>query len=470
MDTETRPPSKKGNRVWWASGLGIGVLGGCLILIIALAVGGYYVLQSRQPVAPQPVVAYVLDTSARMQLPAQSGNGTRLAVAEAVLAEAIRPAESSLTSGLRVFGGSAESNNCKDTNIAVPFAPANQTQIINKLSVLSPGVNTQAALSQAMIAAIHDLAKYKGPHWLVVVTGGIDSCEAEANQLIAQAAKEAGIEMESYVIGYALSADDTQAIKSYVQEIPDGNFVAAPDEATLRTVLGAIQNLINNPSDLMRTAIAQAALPTATPKPLPTVTPPPPTETALPTATPYPAQTACDHPYWPLREGANWKYKDYTQTVVSVTGDTTEAQVVLQTVHPTYTNLWNFKCDASGFTIGDYTITFKKNNLAVPGVLVSDSGVWFPAADKLVEGYAWTDKRAYHHITPKTVANYFIAEDCKVDGVRPVTVGGQTYNESLQVQCNIEDTSTGQDVKSQVQQNYVYGIGQVNDLESYSVP
>jgi hypothetical protein len=436
-----------------------------------MVVGGIYLMRNRQPAGPQPVVAYVLDTSARMQLPAQGSSGaTRLSVAESVLAEALRPSEASLTSGLRVFGAGSNTDSCKDTSVVVPFAPANQTQIVTKLSQLAPGTKPDAALSQAMIAAIHDLAQYRGPHWLVVVTGGVDSCEAGANQAIADAAKQSGIELESYVIGYQLDDTEALAVKGYVGSLPNSSYLPAPDAPSLRAIMGAIQDFINAPSDLMRTAIAQAALPTATKPAPPTPTLAPPTVTALPSPTPYPAQTACDNPYWPLRTGAEWKYKDYTQSVVSVSGDTTQAQVVIKSVHATYTNLWNFACDAKGFTIGDYSITFKKNNLKVPGTLVTDSGLWFPAADQLVAGFNWTDKRAYHHTTPKTVANYFIAEDCSVDGLKPITVTAGTFAQSLQIDCSIEDTSTGQDVKSKVQENYVYGIGQVNDLESYSVP
>jgi len=72
-------------------------------------------------------------------------------------------------------------------------------------------------------------------------------------------------------------------------------------------------------------------------------------------------------------------------------------------------------------------------------------------------------------VTPKTVANYFIAEACAVKGDEPITVEAGTFN-SLRIDCDIEDTSTGQDVKSQVQDNYVFGIGQVNGLISYNIP
>ena len=77
---------------------------------------------------------------------------------------------------------------CQDTDLLVPLAPANQGLISDQLAALTAGAGADAALAEAMVAAIRDLAATAGPHSLVVVTGGADSCNPEAGQLIAREA------------------------------------------------------------------------------------------------------------------------------------------------------------------------------------------------------------------------------------------------------------------------------------------
>src|SRR5205085_3646978 len=108
----------------------------------------------------------------------------RLSVAQAVLAEIVRPAAPSLTAGLRVFGGGSQPEACQDTQLVVPLARASQAQIANQLGTVKAGPAAGSAIAEAMVAAIRDLSATTSPHTLVVVTGGADSCSAEASQMI----------------------------------------------------------------------------------------------------------------------------------------------------------------------------------------------------------------------------------------------------------------------------------------------
>ena len=130
----SEPPQgqKPRRRIWpWLLGCAGLVVIGCF----AAGVGGYFFfndwlqenLPGLVPTAEEPAVAYILDTSSRMGLPSEQG--TRLSVAQAILAEIVRPADSGLTSGLRVFGGGALPQACEDTELVVTFAPANQSAI-----------------------------------------------------------------------------------------------------------------------------------------------------------------------------------------------------------------------------------------------------------------------------------------------------------------------------------------------------
>ncbi len=99
-------PQTRSNRPL-AFGLGAAGLAGIVCLCLgALIVGGIIFFQLRQPPPEEPAVAYILDASARMSLSADQDH-TRLAVAQAVLAEVIRPADQSKVSGLALHPAAA---------------------------------------------------------------------------------------------------------------------------------------------------------------------------------------------------------------------------------------------------------------------------------------------------------------------------------------------------------------------------
>src|SRR4051812_38804088 len=98
------PPARRSPLVYVAIGCGV------LLLCVACAglAGGAYYYFSGRPGAQQPAVEYILDTSPRMAQPAENDAGTRLEVAQGVLAEIVRPADAKVTAGLRVFGTGAQ--------------------------------------------------------------------------------------------------------------------------------------------------------------------------------------------------------------------------------------------------------------------------------------------------------------------------------------------------------------------------
>jgi Ca-activated chloride channel homolog len=193
-----------------AVGVGCGVLAVCVLAAGALGVGAWYFTRPRAAV-PEPAVEYLLDASPRMALATE--DGTRLSIAQAVLAEIVRPADPAVTAGLRVFGSGALPDACQDTRLLVPLAPASQALISTELSAIQAGQAADAAMAQAMVAAIADLSGAGGPHTLVVVTGGQDSCRPEAGQLIAEEASRAGIALELFVVGYQVTPDEADAIR-----------------------------------------------------------------------------------------------------------------------------------------------------------------------------------------------------------------------------------------------------------------
>jgi hypothetical protein len=356
--SNAKAPPQKRSWIWWA-------VGGCALLAVlacgvAAAAGGFFYLQRNRTDADQPTVEYILDSSPRMAL-ANEG-GSRIEVARGVMAEIVRPANPDLTSGLRVFGNGALPQPCQDTELIVPFAQSNQDQIADELGGVSVGANSDSALSEAMIAAIKDLAATGGPHSLVVVTGGPDACNPQAGELIAQEADRAGIDLKTYVVGFQVSADDAEALKTQVGAIPGSSYQAAEDETSLRAALAAIQAQVDATAGSSQSQGASTA-------------------------------TACDHPYFPLRPGATWTYSgpvEFTWHVDSVSGNqqSATATVTMDFSDGSFTTEW--QCSPNGILYSEMSGLM---SAGLPGSIdlsmVSTSGVTLPSASILTSGGSW---------------------------------------------------------------------------------
>ena len=330
--------------------------------VAAGGVGAFLYFRDRLGPAEEPAVAYILDTSPRMSL--ASEEGTRLSVAQAILAEIVRPADPTYTTGLRVFGSGARPQPCEDTDLVVPFSLANQPAIADRLLGLQVGAAAESALAEAMLAAIRDLDTARGPHYIVVVTGGADSCNPQAGELIASEAERAGISLETYVVGFQVTAQDAAALKTMAEAATGATYYDAPNAAALRSVLGTIQRRIEQPA---------AA------------------------AGDYAAQTACDHPYFPLRQGATWSFNSegttYSWTVSAVSGDLDNATATIVMAFEGGGTSFDWSCTSEG--VFSYDVgTFTADTLGTIGSysLTSTSGARFPAAAELEAGASWTSE------------------------------------------------------------------------------
>lgn len=143
-------------------------------------------------------------------------------------------------------------------------------------------------------------------------------------------------------------------------------------------------------------------LPTATQGPTATQAP---TNTPAPTADPL--HTACDHPYNPMRLGAVWLYKyttgPYTATVTAVTGDSTKAQATL-TEQFSNGDVWQFQyvCDPDGFSIGSSSAKYANGTVGNSDIVTS-TGHYLLAADKLTAGAKWSYSQTVDGFTPNKV-------------------------------------------------------------------
>jgi hypothetical protein len=441
------------------------VVAGCALIIVcllcALAVGGAYFFTTQRTVATSagvPSVEYILDATARMALPAAGENDTRLNVARGVLADIVRPSDPALTAGLRVFGTGAQSVACKDTSLVVPLASANQTQISTHLLSLTSGSSATAARSEAMISAIRDLAALKGKHTLVVVTGGADSCNPQAGELIVSEAKRANIDLQTFVVGYQVPAGDGTAIQGLVDS-SGGTYVSADTKEKLTDVLTTIQQYAQDPkatsvSPVVATAVAavgtQNVVVGGTPVPVGTPVPgsTAPGSSSTPAATAVAAgtstggggrgsggtgQTACDHPDWPMRPGATWTFSsdsgDQVWTILDVTGDKSNATATMQFKAGDVTGTYHWSCSAAGIDSYDFgSVSTGGNASTVTYQVVNHAGTFLPSADKLVKGAQWDSSYTMKGTVGSVTITDDVAEHFTLVGAETVTVLGKTLD------------------------------------------
>jgi len=459
----TPPPPANRRRLIVVVGLVVVGIGLC----VAAAVAAYFIVRGFLGQGAQPTIEYILDASPRMSSKSSSGD-TRIGIARGVLGEIVRTADPRLTAGLRVFGTGAESEGCQDTNLVVPLAVSNQVRIAEGLGGIAPAPESDSPLAEAMIAAIRDVAETKGPHSIIVVTGGADSCNPESGELIRREAERAGVDLKMFVVGLDVSPEEAEAIRAIVALIPGAIYKDAADATSLRSALTAIQAEVN------RQAEEDSAEP-------------PPAEQS---------ETACDHPYFPLRSGSSWTYATTEGAVTWSTGsvggtaDSAEATMTISIPELTMTANWN--CTSEGIVSYDFgTISIAEMGEIVSMDVTDTSGVFLPAASLLAPGYSWSNSYS--------LAMSIMAEGTPLDttmsaaeawtavGTETVTVPAGTF-EALRIE-GTENISMsgfmgmgGVDIAIRSTYWYTKGVGivrytsvsegssSVGELTSYTVP
>ena len=437
-------------------------------LCIAAAVAAFYFFRGRLGRGAQPTIEYILDASPRMSdtcppaaTPGSASHAASWPRSSGRLIRASRPGcASSARAPCQEF--------CQDTDLVVPLALSNQVSIEKGLGGVASGPKSDSPLAQAMIAAIRDVAATRGPHSIVVVTGGADSCNPESGELIRQEAERAGVELKVFVVGFDLTPTDAEAVRAMVAMIPGATYQDAPEPTALRRALTEIQTDVN----------LQAA-DDSTGSPTPAVG----------------GTTACDHPYLPLRSGSSWSYAtpDGTMTwgVSGASGSDASAEATMEIAMPEVSMTVHWSCSSAGIVSYDF------GNLTAAGLgnivnmdVVDSSGAFLPAADLLAPGYSWpSNYTVVMHVSQEGFDvdwTMVVSETWTATGIESVTVPAGTF-EALRVDGNesVSMTGMGQDVNVAVNMTYWYakgvgvvrytsttseGSGSGGELTSYTVP
>lgn len=218
---------------------------------LTASVGGYGKLTAAQlgePIegvtAPQKV-ELILDASGSMLAETPEGR-MRIDVAKEVLAEVVDKLPDNTQVGLRVYGSRLPSNpkglSCQDSELLAPFGPLDRVRLHELIAAIVPQGQTPIGLSLSLAA--FDLKDQEGHKEIVLVTDGIETCNADPNDEI-YPAKVAGdiviadINFKVDVVGFGIPENEN-ASREFLKQIADqggGRYFDAHDASQLSAAL-----------------------------------------------------------------------------------------------------------------------------------------------------------------------------------------------------------------------------------------
>jgi hypothetical protein len=151
-------------------------------------------------------------------------------------------------------------------------------------------------------------------------------------------------------------------------------------------------------------------------------------------------QSACDHPYWPMREGARWVFRsaeggDLTWEIIEVNGDLQNAEATMQMTTGGAENALTFnytwECSADGGLVSfDFAgQNFEQAGLEMDMQVTAGTGEFLPAPELLQAGYSWDT-------TLDSTFSFMMAE-----GDVEMTIGGSMTNETTNTVTSTEPVS-----------------------------
>jgi len=182
----------------------------------------------------------ILDESGSMKLPL--GKSTRIATARKVLETVLEKIPDDFNVGLRVYGDRFASNQkqtCTDSHLVVPIRKLNRAQILSIVGVTKPRGETPLVYS--VLQTINDL-KTAGGGSVVLITDGEESCHGDP-VAAATALRNSGLDVTVNVVGFTLTAKQSQQPLSALASGTGGRFYSAQNgEALGRALLAAAIN------------------------------------------------------------------------------------------------------------------------------------------------------------------------------------------------------------------------------------
>lgn len=157
---------------------------------------------------------------------------SKIAVARKVVAELLEDWDPDMPLGLMSYGHRRKGA-CDDIETLVPVQPNSAARITRKVKALQPKGKTP--LSAALREAAKQLRIREEPATVVLVTDGLETCDADPCA-VAAALEKTGIDFTAHVIGFDVRADERDRI-ACIARATGGKFLSAANAAELKSAL-----------------------------------------------------------------------------------------------------------------------------------------------------------------------------------------------------------------------------------------
>ena len=172
----------------------------------------------------------VLDGSGSMW--GQIDGKPKLEIAREALAEVLKSIPADTELGLMAYGH-REKGSCSDIELIVPPAKGTAKQIAEaaaKMQFLG-----KTPLTEAVRQAAADLRSTEEKATVILITDGIETCEADPCALGAELEKS-GVDFTAHVVGFGLTSDEGKQV-ACLAENTGGKYIVADDLASLTMAL-----------------------------------------------------------------------------------------------------------------------------------------------------------------------------------------------------------------------------------------
>ena len=200
---------------------------------IAIAIAGAIASAPTAQAADDVVIVY--DASGSMW--GQIDGTSKMEIARNVLADLVNDWDSEINLGLVAYGHRSKGD-CTDIETMIAPAPVDRDSFIDTVNTIRPVGKTPISASVQHAA---DLLSYRdNPATVVLISDGVETCNADPCALSAQLAKQ-GVKFTAHVVGFDLD-HAAQAGLSCIAENTGGMFVPAGNADELHDALTQVQS------------------------------------------------------------------------------------------------------------------------------------------------------------------------------------------------------------------------------------
>ncbi len=201
--------------------------------LAAMAIAGGIACATSATAADDVVIVY--DASGSMW--GQIDGTSKIEIARDVLADLVKDWDAGTNLGLVAYGHRSQGD-CTDIETLVAPSPVDKAGFVKTVNAIKPVGKTP--ISAAVQHAAELLAYRDNPATVVLISDGVETCNADPCALSAQLAKQ-GVKFTAHVVGFDLKDEDNASL-SCIAENTGGVFVPAGNAAELHDALAQVQS------------------------------------------------------------------------------------------------------------------------------------------------------------------------------------------------------------------------------------